>query len=110
VEVYIDYVERHPDGFRMAQRAAITDKDLHPLHQAPVTSQRDRILTGLGTVMTVDDEAKIAVTAWLAFAQTAILDWLDNRAITREQLRDLCTRALWAAAGPNSWTGAASHQ
>jgi hypothetical protein len=49
--------------------------------------------------MTVDQETQIAVTGWLAFVPTAILDWLDNPAITRKQLRDLCARALWAAVG-----------
>jgi len=29
----------------------------------------------------------------------AILNWIDNPRITREQLRDLCARALWAAIG-----------
>jgi AcrR family transcriptional regulator len=99
VEVYIDYAERHPDGFRMAQRAAITDTDLRQIHQARVTAQHDRILTSLKAVTTVDDETRIAVTGWLAFVQTAILDWLDNPAISHEQLRGLCARALWAAVG-----------
>jgi AcrR family transcriptional regulator len=99
LEVYIDYAERHPDSFRVAQHAAITDHDLHRLHDARVTAQRDRILAGLGTMMAVDEQAKIAVTGWLAFVQTVILDWLDDPAISREQLRDLCARALWAAVG-----------
>jgi AcrR family transcriptional regulator len=99
LEVYIDYAERHPDGFRMAQQAAITDDDLHPLHRARVSAHRDRILAGLDTLTTVNEETPIAVSAWLAFAQTAILNWIDNPRITREQLRDLCARALWAAIG-----------
>lgn len=99
LEVYIDYAERHPDGYRMARQAAFTDNDLHPIHQARITAQRDRILTGLATMMTVDDEAKIAVTGWLTFAETAILDWLDKPTISREQLRDLCVRALFGAVG-----------
>ena len=99
LEVYIDYAERHPDGFRMAQQAAITDDDLNPLHRARVSAHRDRILTGLDTLMTVNEETPIAVTAWLAFAQAAILNWIDNPRITREQLCDLCARALWAAIG-----------
>jgi hypothetical protein len=47
--------------------------------------------------MTVDDETQIAVTGWLAFVPIAILDWLNNPAITREQLRDLCARSFWVA-------------
>jgi AcrR family transcriptional regulator len=103
LEVYIDYAQRHPDGFRMAHLAAITDTDLRHIHEVRSAAQRDRILTALGVMTALDavdfDEAKVAVTGWLAFTQTAILDWLDDRAITRDQLRDLCARALWAAVG-----------
>jgi AcrR family transcriptional regulator len=99
LEVYIEYAERHPDSFRVAQHAAITDEDLRRLHQARVSAQRDRILAGLSIMRALDEETKIAVTGWLAFAQTVILDWLDDPAISREQLRDLCVRALWAAVG-----------
>ncbi|MEE3067454.1 MAG: TetR/AcrR family transcriptional regulator [Actinomycetota bacterium] len=99
LEVYIDYAEHHPDGFRVAQHSATTDHDLHRLHQARITAQRDRILAGLALMTSVGDEAKIAVTGWLAFVQTVILDWLDDPAISREQLRDLCARTLWAAVG-----------
>jgi hypothetical protein len=83
----------------MAHKAAFADPDAHPLRQARLTAQRGRILTALGSMITVNEEVKIAVTAWLAFAQSAILEWLDNRTITREQLGDLCARALWAVVG-----------
>lgn len=102
LEVYIDYAEHHPDSFRVAQHSHASDHDLHPLHQQRIAAQRDRILDGLSTLLTVDDETSLAVTGWLAFVQTAILDWLDRPATTRDQLRDLCARTLWAAVGlPN---------
>lgn len=99
LEVYIECAERHPDGFRVAQHAAVTDPDLGRIHQARVSVHRDRILAGLGTLTTVDERTQIAVAGWLAFVTTAILEWLDNRAITREQLRALSARTLWAAVG-----------
>jgi AcrR family transcriptional regulator len=95
--VYIDHAEQNPDGYRMAHQVAITDSDLGPTRQTRITTQRDRILISLATVMSVDNETQLAVTSWLAFVRTAILDWLDTPTISREQLRDLCTRALWAA-------------
>lgn len=102
LEVYIDYAESHPDSFRVAQHSHASDHDLLELHQARVTAQSDRILDGLGALVSIDDGTALAVTGWLAFVQTAILDWLDKPAITRDQLRDLCARTLWAAAGiPN---------
>jgi AcrR family transcriptional regulator len=97
LDIYIRYAESHPDSFRVAQQAAVTDNDLGQIHRARVSAQRDRIVTGLGTMMTVDEDTRIAVVGWLAFVTTAIIEWLDNPAITREQLRDLCARTLWAA-------------
>jgi hypothetical protein len=46
---------------------------------------------------TVDEHTRIAVVAWLAFVSTAIIECLDKPTITRESLRDLCARTLWAA-------------
>lgn len=97
LEIYIDYAASHPDSFRVAQKGTFTDNDLHEIHQARFPAYRDRILAALSTMMTVDEETKIAVTGWLAFVPAAILDWLDNPAITREQLRELCARSFWAA-------------
>jgi hypothetical protein len=67
------------------------------IHQARVIAHRGRILASLSAVMAIDGATQIAVTGWLAFVPIAILDWLDNPAITREQLRDLCARSFWAA-------------
>jgi AcrR family transcriptional regulator len=97
LDIYIDYAESHPDGFRVSQQAAVSDNDLGEIHRARISAHRDRILTGLGTMMTVDEDTPIAVVGWLAFVTTAIIEWLDNPAITRDQLRDLCARTLWAA-------------
>jgi AcrR family transcriptional regulator len=108
--IYIDYAARHPDSFRVAQKGAFTDADLHEIHQARVPAYRDRILTALSTMMSVDEETKIAVTGWLAFVPTAILNWLDNPAITREQLRDLCARSFWAAVDLQPAADATSRQ
>lgn len=99
VGVYIDYAKLHPDSFRVAQRAALADDDVLRIHEGRGATHRDRIVAGLGLVMDVDDEIPLAVTGWLAFVPAAILGWLDNPTITRDQLCDLCARALWAAVG-----------
>jgi AcrR family transcriptional regulator len=97
LEIYIAYAARYTDGFRVAQSGAFSNSDLREIHQARITAHRDRILTSLAAVMTTDRATEIAVTGWLAFVPVAILDWLENAAITQEQLRDLCARALVAA-------------
>lgn len=97
LEVYIDYAARYPDGFRVAQGGAFTDDDLGKIGQARGAAHRDRILEALAAVMTTDRATQIAVSAWLGFVPLAILDWLDNPTVTRDQLRDLCARAFLAA-------------
>jgi AcrR family transcriptional regulator len=97
LDVYIGQAEKSPAGYRMAHQAGTADGDLGPTHQARITIQRDRILNSLVAVIPIDSETEIAVTGWLGFAQTAILDWIDNPTISRQQLHDLCIRALRAA-------------
>ncbi len=99
LEVYLDSAERSPDAYRMAHTIVSTDRDAQELRQQRVTVQRDRILASLAAMIAVDEEAKLAVSAWLAFAQTATVTWLDNPRLSRTQVRDLCIRALWAAVG-----------
>ncbi|MBW0017399.1 MAG: TetR/AcrR family transcriptional regulator [Mycobacterium sp.] len=97
LDVYIDQAENSPTGYRMAHHAESTEDDLGPTRQARTTIQRDRILNSLAAVIPIDSETRFAVTSWLGFVQTAILDWIDNPTISRQQLRDLCIRTLWAA-------------
>lgn len=99
VGVYIDYAERHPDSFRVAQRAVLADDDVLRIHEGRGAAHRDRIIAGLATMISVNDETHVAVTGWLAFVPAAILGWLDDPTISREQLGDLCARALWASVG-----------
>lgn len=102
LDVYIDYAARYPDGFRVAQGGAFTDNDLRDIHQRRVLALRDRILRALAAVMTTNRATQIAVTAWLGFVTIAILDWLDDPTVTRDQLRDLCARAFLAAVDPSA--------
>lgn len=97
VEVYIDYAARHPDSFRMAQQTAVADNNRHIVHQSRVSAQRERILALLASEIEVNDQIRVAITGWLAFVPAAILEWLDHPDLDRQQVRDVCVRALWAA-------------
>jgi AcrR family transcriptional regulator len=99
LDVYIDQAEKSPSGYRIAHRAGNADGDLGRTHQTRIMIQRDRILASLAAVIPIDSETPLAVTSWLGFVQTAILDWIDNPNISRQQLHNLCIRTLWAAIG-----------
>ncbi|WP_101953495.1 TetR/AcrR family transcriptional regulator [Mycobacterium intracellulare] len=97
LDVYITQAETSPAAYRIAHQARTNDEQLDSMHQARNMIQRERILKSLAPLIPNDGETQLAVTAWLSFAQTAILDWIDNPAISRQQLHNLCIRALRAA-------------
>lgn len=97
LDTYIDQAEKSPAGYRMANQAGTADGDLGSTRQERIVIQRDHILNSLAAVIPIDSETQIAVTSWLGFVQSAILDWIDNPIISRQQLHDICIRTLWAA-------------
>ncbi|KAA0021968.1 TetR/AcrR family transcriptional regulator [Antrihabitans cavernicola] len=60
---------------------------------------RDRILDALGVSGHSHDVASAAVLGWLGFTRAVCTDWVENQAMSREELRDLCVRALVGALG-----------
>jgi AcrR family transcriptional regulator len=97
LDAYIAEAERSPAAYRMAHHVHVSDERLDSTYKARNMIQRDRILNSLAMAMHTDPETPLAVTAWLGFVQTAIVDWIDNPSISRRQLRDLCIRSLIAS-------------
>lgn len=92
---YLDYVEAHEHGYRAVHRgAASADEGIRAIVQAGYSQQEQRILAVLAPDEQREKLLKVALRGWLAFVTAACLDWLDNRSITRVQLRDLCARVL----------------
>jgi AcrR family transcriptional regulator len=98
LDVYIDQAENSPSAYRMAHQLGSADSGLEPSGQARNIIQRDRVLNSLAAIIPIETETPFAVTSWLGFTQTAILDWIDNPVISRQQLHELCMRTLGAAA------------
>jgi AcrR family transcriptional regulator len=106
LDVYIAQAERSPAAYRMAHQTHSSDEHLASTHKARSMIQRDRILNSLRAIIHTNSETPLAVTAWLGFVQTAILNWIDNPSISRQQLSDLCIRALSASVKlPNATKG-----
>ena len=97
LDVYIDQAENSPSAYRMAHQLGSTDSGLEPTRQLRNIIQRDRVLDSLAAIIPMDDETSLAVTSWLGFTQTAILGWIDNPVISRQQLHELSMRTLRAA-------------
>lgn len=98
LDVYLSFAERHPDAYRVVHRAAgAGDAEIRRIRDAGIAANRERILSALATVITVDETTRLAVRSWVTFVIATVLDWLDNPTVTRDELRDLCARTLFAA-------------
>lgn len=98
LDVYLDFARTHPDAYRVVHRAANNaDREIRQIREVGLATNRDRILTALGTFVPIDDAIRLAVRGWLNFVMAIVLDWLDNPTVPQSDLRALCSRTLFAA-------------
>lgn len=109
LECFLEYVENHAQGFRAFHRAeAAGDPAVRAAYQEGLAAQERQILDALAA----DPEAagaagdlptlRLAVRGWLSFMVTVCLEWLSEDPRTpRDQVRDLCARALLGAITPS---------
>ncbi|QIY75306.1 TetR/AcrR family transcriptional regulator [Streptomyces sp. RLB1-33] len=107
LDTFLAYVEAHAHGFRAFHRAdAAGDQAVRRVYQRALAAQEQQILAALDADPDlpggIEDrpELRIAVRGWLAFTTAVCLEWLRGAELTREQLRDLCARALLGAITP----------
>ncbi|WP_371643129.1 TetR/AcrR family transcriptional regulator [Streptomyces mirabilis] len=107
LDTFLAYVEAHAHGFRAFHRAdAAGDQAVRRVYQRALAAQEQQILAALDADPDVPGgiedrpELRIAVRGWLAFTTAVCLEWLRGAELTREQLRDLCARALMGAIAP----------
>lgn len=101
LDTYLEYVETHAHGYRAFHRAdAAGDRTVRRVYQRALAAQEAQILAALGAdpefgpLFEERSEVRLAVRGWLAFITAVCLEWLRDPDLTREQVRDLCARAL----------------
>ncbi|KUN38508.1 TetR/AcrR family transcriptional regulator [Streptomyces longwoodensis] len=101
LDAYLEYVRAHAHGYRAFHRAdAAGDRTVRRVYQRALAAQERQVLAALaadpefGPAVEVRPEVRLAVRGWLAFTTAVSLEWLRGGDLTREQVRDLCARAL----------------
>ncbi|MBE8476517.1 TetR/AcrR family transcriptional regulator [Streptomyces justiciae] len=106
LDTFLEYVEAHAHGFRAFHRAdAAGDQAVRKVYQRALAAQERQILAALaadpefGAGFEARPETTLAVRGWLAFITAVCLEWLRGSELSREQVRDLCARALLGVLG-----------
>ncbi|MFK4144758.1 TetR/AcrR family transcriptional regulator [Streptomyces sp. NPDC004065] len=108
LDTYLEYVETHAHGYRAFHRAdAAGDQAVRRVYRRALAAQERQILAALAEdpefgPLTAGrrPDLELAVRGWLAFTTAVCLEWLRAGRPAREQVRDLCARALLGVLAP----------
>jgi AcrR family transcriptional regulator len=91
VEVFLAYIELHPSGYLAMARGIGSDPQLIEVFE----ETRAGVVAIIQDVLGVADLApglRIAIRAWIAGVEEAVLHWLDGQPIPRDRLVDFLTQ------------------
>ncbi|MGH2905403.1 MAG: TetR/AcrR family transcriptional regulator [Solirubrobacterales bacterium] len=92
---FLDYVELNENAVRSVHRGQHSvDAEIRAVIREGRDAQAERILRYLILDEVPSPTLLLALEGWMNFNNSVIFDWLDNRAIERDQLLDLMTGAL----------------
>lgn len=101
LDAYIDHFVKNPHGVLAISRGSLSgDPAIQRVVDWEQEVLRDRMLGALGVP---DDQREITAAAllgWIGFTRAVCTDWIQSPSISREDLRDLCVRALVGSLGP----------
>ena len=94
---FLGWVEANREAYARLVRSAATIPEVREVVDRVRAATSERILAGIapGEPSPV---VRTAVRAWLWFMDGAILDWVEHRDLTREQLQELLLGTLLGAA------------
>ncbi|GGQ77690.1 TetR/AcrR family transcriptional regulator [Streptomyces asoensis] len=107
LDTYLEYVETHAHGYRAFHRAdAAGDQAVRKVYRRALAAQEQQMLAALGAdpefgaVLEGRPDMRLAVRGWLAFTTAVCLEWLRGSDLSRDQVRELCARALLGVIAP----------
>jgi AcrR family transcriptional regulator len=95
IERLMDYVEQNADAFRAVYRGRHSvDEEVREAIREGRDAQVQRMSAMLSPNEPASVTIRMAIEGWIAMFDVLILDWLDNKAIPREQLVQLLGGSL----------------
>jgi hypothetical protein len=97
LDAYLGWIEERPDAFEKLLRSAAAIPEVREVVDRVRDMTSARILEGISPGAVPAPPLRAAVRAWLWFMDGAILDWVEQRDLTRDQLRGLLLGTLLGA-------------
>jgi AcrR family transcriptional regulator len=95
LDAYFRYVESNRAGFRAIFRGSLSaDTKVRAIVQRNLDREAGRLLSGISPREPASDRLELAIYGWLAFLIATTLRWLDDEALSRAELRELCVGTL----------------
>lgn len=94
---YLAWIERNAATWAKLMQSATALPEAREVVQGFRAATLQNIVVRLTGKHTPPPALRTTLQGWLGYIDAAILDWVDNRDLTREQLRDLLVAAFAAA-------------
>jgi AcrR family transcriptional regulator len=99
LDAYLDYVEAHGPAYAALLRGGIgSDPEVARIVDETRDAVCERVMHGVPVDAAQGPLFRVMLRAWVGFVETASLDWVEKRSVTRDALRDLMTNVLLSAA------------
>jgi AcrR family transcriptional regulator len=103
LRAYVGWIEEHRDSYTKLLRSAASIPEVDEIVRQVREGTATRILDGLAEASgrTPLPLTHVAVAGWLWFMDGAILDWVEHRDMTVDELARLGLQTLLGAVGPS---------
>lgn len=98
IDAYLDHITRHSRAFVALMRGGIgSDPEVAAVIESVRTRLFDKLLFGsaFANLLSGDARFETAARGWLGFVEAASIDWCANPRLSRLELRELMTTALF---------------
>jgi len=94
LEAYLNYVDAHAPAYAALMRGGIgSDPEVARIIDETRAAMCDRLLRELPEIVETP-LVRTAVRGWLGFCEATSLDWIERRAVSRDQVLDLMLEVL----------------
>ena len=104
LDAFLGWIDENELAYRKLMESVGSVPEVQALLDEIRNSTSTRILHGIGAGEPPPPKMRTAARAWLWFMDGAILDWLDNRDMTRTELRDLLLGSLAGSLTAAGWS------